>query len=534
MRLTRQRIHQQVYFYALILLAVSLPLSIFTASASQFILAINWIAEGRFREKWKRIRFSRALWVFLSLYLLHVIALLWSSDIAYSMHDLKVKLPLLVFPLIIASSTPITRIQVNRILFFFILGIFAGSVASVFALLGWIPVEVNGFRDLSVFVNHIRFSLMIVVAILVVVWFLFIQKDANSRFERGVYLAGLIWFPAILVLLKSLSGILILGFLAFFILVRAVFEIRDAAIRFMALVPVIMLPLFSIIYVGHAINTYYSYDNIDFNEIDSRTVKGNLYLNQPKLKEVENGHYVWMYVCDKELEEEWNKISEFDYHGRTTNGNSLRTTLIRFLASKGLRKDAEGLKQLTEEEVRGIERGIANHIYLQRFRVYPRIYEVIWEIDRYRMSGNPNEKSVVQRYLYLEAGWNIARKNLLKGVGTGDVELEFINYYNETNSPLDSKLRRRTHNQFLTFLISFGIPGLVIGMIALVLPIFLTGRHRSFLCIGFFILVLLSMMSEDTLETSTGVTMVAFFYTVFVFGPDFPWLGRTLFRRNVE
>ena len=49
---------------------------------------------------------------------------------------------------------------------------------------------------------------------------------------------------------------------------------------------------------------------------------------------------------------------------------------------------------------------------MQRFRLYPRIYEVIWEIDRYRMGYDPNEKSVVQRYLYLDAGWKIARETL--------------------------------------------------------------------------------------------------------------------------
>ena len=106
---------------------------------------------------------------------------------------------------------------------------------------------------------------------------------------------------------------------------------------------------------------------------------------------------------------------------------------------------------------------------MQRFRLYPRIYEVIWEIDRYRMGFDPNEKSVVQRYLYLDAGWKIAREHLLFGVGNGDVNVVFKEYYESTNSPLDEKWRRRAHNQFLTFLISFGIPGMVICLIALVL-----------------------------------------------------------------
>ena len=67
-----------------------------------------------------------------------------------------------------------------------------------------------------------------------------------------------------------------MGFLAFFLLIRAVFEIRDPAIRFMVFVPVIMIPLFSIIYLGHAINKYYTFDEIHFDEIDTHTVTSSV------------------------------------------------------------------------------------------------------------------------------------------------------------------------------------------------------------------------------------------------------------------
>ena len=66
------------------------------------------------------------------------------------------------------------------------------------------------------------------------------------------------------------------------------------------------------------------------------------------------------------MEEEWNNVSEIDFQGRTTNGNTIRGTLIRFLTSKGLRKDAAGVRQLSTAEVKAIEHGVANHIYLQR------------------------------------------------------------------------------------------------------------------------------------------------------------------------
>jgi O-antigen ligase len=102
----------------------------------------------------------------------------------------------------------------------------------------------------------------------------------------------------------------------------------------------------------------------------------------------------------------------------------------------------------------------------------------------------------------------------------------FRNYYESTNSPLDEKWRRRAHNQYLTLLISFGIPGLIICLIALVAPVFVANRQRSFMTVGFLILMLLSMFNEDTLETACGAAFVAFFYTLFVFGPETSWLSR--------
>jgi len=524
MPLTRVQIHQQVYYYTLILIAVSLPLSIFTTSMFQLLMLANWLVELGYREKWRKVASNRALQVFLLLFGLHVVGLLWSSNMDYAMLDFKIKLPLLAFPIIIATSNPLDSKQVRRILLFFSLGVLAASMASVLRLTGWILGGIEGYRDLSLFISHIRFSLMIVLAILVSVYFLFISRDSLRWVEKAYYAAVLIWFPVFLLLLKSLTGIAITGLLAFFLLLRALFEIRDPVIRFMLLVPMLMIPLFSLLYLNHSIEKYYTFDELVKEDLDTYTSEGSRYKHRITNREVENGHYTWIYVCEEELEQEWNKVSSLSYRDTTSSGQSVRVTLIRFLTSRGLRKDAAGVRQLSEGEIVAIEKGTTNHIFMKRFRLYPRIYEVIWEVDRYKRGYPPNDKSLVQRYLYLQAGWSIARNHLLIGVGNGDVKQEFKNYYNSVDSPLEEEYRVRAHNQFLTFLISFGVPGFLIFLLALVAPLYLAGRQRSFFAAGFLVLLMLSMLSEDTLETATGAGFSAFFYALFVFGPNFPWL----------
>lgn len=525
MQLTRKQIHEQVYLYTLCLLSICLSVSIYFTSVAYFLLLINWILEGRFGEKWKLARTNRALQAFLLLFLIHLLGLLWSEDLSSGLLSIKIKLPLALMPVVLATSVSLSRRQVQRILLFFSLGVLASSLGSMMKLAGWLDGEVNDFRELSLFMHHVRFSMLIVMAMLISCYYLFIKRASVSRAEGIYYLISLLWFIFFLVILKSLTGMVISIMLAFFVLLRLVLEIRDQVIRFMALVVVIIIPLFSVVYLGYAVNRFYNFDKLNVEELDRNTIEGNPYAHQIGLNDVENGHYTWIYVCDRELEREWSQVSEIPYRdGRSGNDNSLRTTLVRFLTSKDLRKDAAGFRQLGEEDIRAIEQGVANHIYLDHFKFYPRVYELIWEIYRYKQGYDPNNKSVVMRYLFLEAGWNIARTNLLFGTGTGDLRKDFKSYYESVDSPLEAQWRRISHNQYLTFMITFGIPGLLLCLFALVGPLFLNMRQHSFLATGFLILILLSMISIDTFERAFGVGFVAFFYSLFIFGPDFPWL----------
>ena len=519
-----RQIHEKIYFYTLIFLAISIPLSIFTTTIAQMILALNWIAELRFKEKWQRFKEDKALWLFMALIGLHILGLLWTSDLAYGIKDIKIKMPLLALPLIMGTSVALIRKQVDLLLHFFVLAVFVATLASIMALTGLLAVEVIDYRDISLFISYIRFALLIVFAIAIIVYFLFFSGDKLNVYLKSFYMISLIWLPFFLVVLKSMSGIVIFIILLYFLLLKITFRIRDSVIRFMVFVITLIIPLLSVAYIGYAIKRFNTVDIVTPADVDEKTIEGNAYLNLVERKEIENGHYVWLHVCQVEMEREWNRISEIDYKAYTENGNLLEPTLIRYLTSRGLRKDAVGISQLDENDIKAIESGIANHIYLKRFALYPRIYEIIWEINRYRLGYSPNEKSMVMRLLYLDAGWNIAKDNLWYGVGTGDTPSEFEAYYESVNSPLEGEWRRRAHNQYLTFIMVFGLPGFILCMISILVPVFMKRRWNSYMLIVFFLIMGLSMLNEDTIETSAGVTPFALFYMLFVFGPAYKWL----------
>jgi len=103
----------------------------------------------------------------------------------------------------------------------------------------------------------------------------------------------------------------------------------------------------------------------------------------------------------------------------------------------------------------------------------------------------------------------IINNNLITGVGTGDIQDEFDNYYRQDQSELKSQYRVRTHNQYLTFFITLGIFGFIWFLYATIYPLLLFSRINLILFVSQMVL-LLSFLTEDTLETQPGVTLYAF------------------------
>ncbi len=160
-----KEVHSKIYFIGLACLAASLPLSVFTTSVFEIILAANWLLEADFKSKLWKLRERRSLWFILSIYLVFLAGLVISKDFAYAFHDLRIKLPIFVLALIMGLSEPITSKQFKWVLLFLVTGVFASSVSSMAVVTGIIDYNYTDPREISLFVDHIRFSLLIDIAI---------------------------------------------------------------------------------------------------------------------------------------------------------------------------------------------------------------------------------------------------------------------------------------------------------------------------------------------------------------------------------
>src|SRR5690349_17393390 len=187
---------------------IGLSSSNFLMSLSQMILGANWLLEGNYVQKTKRFLTNKAALIFCGIYVLHLVGMLYSSDLQYGLKDLRIKLPLLILPFIIASSKPIKATDLEKLMLLFVGAVFVCTLISTAVLFGFTSIQVNDIRDISIFISHIRFSLLICLSAFVLGWFIY-KKKFNKRVEIALTIL-ILWLITFLFLLKSITGIITL------------------------------------------------------------------------------------------------------------------------------------------------------------------------------------------------------------------------------------------------------------------------------------------------------------------------------------
>jgi hypothetical protein len=230
---------------------------------------------------------------------------------------------------------------------------------------------------------------------------------------------------------------------------------------------------------------------------------------------IEDGKFIGLFLCEEELKDVWNKRSLIDYDATDNKGQSIRSTLIRFLTSKNLRKDKEGVEKLSDAEITFIENGIANANYIYHSGISSRISKILFGYQVYLKTSDPGGNSLTKRFEHWKASSGIIKENIWFGVGTGNIPQAFDKQYDLMPSNLAKDQRMESHNQYLHVLLNMGIIGFIWFLFALLYPAIKTKKIFSLQYLSFLLIILISMLTEDTLETQSGVTFFAFFNTLF-------------------
>ncbi len=213
-------IHRGVFRYCLLGIAFLLPVFGRLVPSLIALMVLNWIIEGRFRQKVQLVRSDRMRMLTLSFglfYVLYLAGLIYTTNFEYGLFDLQVKFSILIFPMLFATAVEesFSNSQRRQLLIVFISGCLAGSLL----FMGKAVVETvynhaeNAFfyGSLSWYFHSSYLSMYYNFAIAAILGHL-ITLDWKRKIPWRILEAALIlWFIILVFLLSSKAGILTLG-----------------------------------------------------------------------------------------------------------------------------------------------------------------------------------------------------------------------------------------------------------------------------------------------------------------------------------
>jgi len=248
-------------------------------------------------------------------------------------------------------------------------------------------------------------------------------------------------------------------------------------------------------------------------QLHEKTQYGGTYHHDTTSVILENGYYIHYFICHEELDSMLILAIGESIEERSISQPDFFPTLIRYMSSLGLRKDADGFKQLSDADLRNILNGIPSVVYAQGgFK--SRLARITMELQKHLEGADPNGSTIQQRIEYWRTGKDIIISNPIFGVGVGDVQDAYNVQYENNNSRLHIENRLHSHQQFMTIWIACGILGLVILLLKILLSLKIAFKTNSVVLYLFVVIITFSYFFEDTLETQVGVTLVAFFFSL--------------------
>jgi len=507
-----ESVHQYIYFICLLLLALFLPVSRNMLSIAQIIIAANWFWEGQFRDKFSRFKGNRQALYLMLVFLVFSLGMVWTSNPMATLYvSLVDKVPFLSLPLIVATSRPLAKERI-----FSLLSVFGFSVLFT-SVIGFVRSGIDPnplLSNLSPFIHHIRFSVQLVMAIFLLPWVAFEMKFTGI--VRIIFFLGALLLAALMIYTGRLTALFSFAAAAGFLLIRVMVIPQSKMIQ------KILAGTFLLISTGFVAGILVQTARPVFKQVpmpvitgEERTRDGNPYWHDFENLSRENGHLVFWFIAHEELRQAWKERSNMNFDGPNNMGNTpLEGGILRYLTSRGLPKDREGLEALQDYEIRAIENGVPNYLHNRWPILMIRIHQTFWEIKEYKRTGNPEGFSFAQRIELWKAALAALSEKPVLGWGKGGVH-QAINFGLDDIKSQWQLRNMKPHNQYLLYMITLGVAGFVVVAFLMVSFIIRSGATR-FLPFNLMLVILFSAMSgEDLLDFQEPITFFLFFAVIF-------------------
>ena len=222
MTITWKQFERYWYIFSLVVIMGSLSYSKFGVSFGEMMLAGGWIVErfnfGKLKGLLSSCKPGKAVLLLLpfsiyllfrgiatgvrqffknkpallfsSIFLVHLLGLLFTTDFDYAFKDLRTKFPLLLLPFILSTSEVFEKKSFYYFMLFFVLTVLVRSAFNT-----WL-IETHQFidiRDVARNISHIIFSLLLTLCIFTLLFFS-LQNKLWSSWIRLIFWFVLLWF----------------------------------------------------------------------------------------------------------------------------------------------------------------------------------------------------------------------------------------------------------------------------------------------------------------------------------------------------
>lgn len=212
--MTKQELHNRMHLYLASCVAFCLPINKLTPVFIA-LLTLNWLFEGGFSAKFKRLLEQRVVVLFIAFYTLLMFGMLYTDNVKAGLFDLQVKATLVLLPIIFATK-PIRVGEQRFVLSAFVSGIVLSSLFMlVNAINTYYTLSVNHFfyLEFSSFIHPSYLSLYVNFALAWMIYLVLTKPVFKKPLYILLFLVLVCFLILINVLLSSKMGLFTMGLL---------------------------------------------------------------------------------------------------------------------------------------------------------------------------------------------------------------------------------------------------------------------------------------------------------------------------------
>jgi len=134
--------------------------------------------------------------------------------------------------------------------------------------------------------------------------------------------------------------------------------------------------------------------------------------------------------------------------------------------------------------------------------------------------GNKDAQSVEStqaRYFVWQAAWEVIKQSPVFGYGTGDAKYALMSQYQKDNMTGAYREMLNAHNQYLQTMLAVGIPGILILLSNLFIPMFISIKKKRFVYLMFLVILCLNFLTESMLEQQAGTMFYGLLNSLLMF-----------------